>query len=251
MLWTVMDHIRRIESLTLNAWPALDQVAHDGWLLRYAEGYTGRANSVTVLQPGAEALEEKIPACENTYAEVGAPCRFRLSPLADDGLDAALEARGYVREKETVVLSCDALQPEDADPRISLTETPHGGWLETFARAQGLTAGERRLHEKILERIALPRTFALFHLEGEGVCTALTVLDRDAAMLLGVAVDARFRGQGFGHRTVRAALGRAYEQGARAAHLGVEADNREALTLYEGLGFTETYRYHYRRQAGP
>jgi N-acetylglutamate synthase len=244
-----MDHIRRIESLALNAWPALDQVAHDGWLLRYAEGYTGRANSVTVLHPGTEPLADKIAACEKTYAEVNTPCLFRLSPLADEALDAELAARGYAREKETAVLSSTSLEPVDDDPRIALTETPHGGWLETHARAAGLAAAQRRLHEQILERIALPRAFVLFHIEGEVVCTALAVLDRDAAMLLDVATDVRFRGQGFGHRTVRAALGWAYAQDARAAHLQVQADNRAALTFYAGLGFTESYRYHYRRQA--
>lgn len=244
-----MDHIRRIESLTFNAWPALDQVVHDGWLLRYAEGFTGRANSVSVLRPGETPLDAKIEACERVYEEVDAPCLFRLSPLADEGLDAALEARGYRREKESIVLSCGSLEPADSDPRISFTETPHGGWLETCTRAQGSDAARRRIHERILERIALPRAFALLHIEGEGVCTALVVLDRDSAMLLDVATDARFRRQGFGHRTVRAALGWASGQGARTAHLAVETDNRAALTLYEGLGFVETYRYHYRRRA--
>lgn len=243
-----MDHIRRIESLTLNAWPALDQLAHDGWLLRYGEGYTGRANSVTVLQPGRAALGEKIAACEAAYAELGAPCLFRLTPLSDETLDAELAARGYDREKETVVMSCAALEPADEDPRISLNERPHGAWLDTHARALGLDAARRRLHARILERIALPRAFVLCRIEEEGVCTALSVLDRDAAMLLDVATEPRFRGQGFGHRTVRAALGWAYDQGARTAHLQVQADNAAALTFWTGLGFAEIYRYHYRRQ---
>jgi len=244
-----MDHIRRIESLTLNAWPALDQIAHDGWVLRYAEGYTGRANSVTVLQPGTQDLDSKIAACESTYGQVDAPCLFRLSPLADEGLEATLAARGYLHEKETVVMSSTVLEPVDTDERIALTETLHGAWIETHMRAAGMNGMQRRLHENILERIALPRAFVLFHLEGEGICTALAVLDRDHVMLLDVAADPRFRRQGFGHRTARAALGWAYDQGARAAHLQVQADNETAQTFWSGMGFAETYRYHYRRQA--
>ena len=32
--------IRLIEELSLNAWPALQTVLYDGWVLRFADGYT-------------------------------------------------------------------------------------------------------------------------------------------------------------------------------------------------------------------
>jgi ribosomal protein S18 acetylase RimI-like enzyme len=36
-------------------------------------------------------------------------------------------------------------------------------------------------------------------------------------------------------------------RGAREAWLQVEADNEPALGLYRSIGFSEIYRYHYRR----
>jgi hypothetical protein len=71
---------RRIEESSLGAWPALLDSDFDGWRLRFADGYTRRANSITPLSPSRLALEDKIAACECLYAERGLPAIFRLTP---------------------------------------------------------------------------------------------------------------------------------------------------------------------------
>src|SRR5215475_10560663 len=73
---------RRIEEASLNAWPALQQMLFDGWLLRFTKGYTKRANSVNPLYRSSMHVEEKIALCERLYAEKEQPTIFRLPSFA-------------------------------------------------------------------------------------------------------------------------------------------------------------------------
>jgi hypothetical protein len=41
--------VRQFEELTINTWPSLQTCCYDGWILRFARGYTRRANSVYPL----------------------------------------------------------------------------------------------------------------------------------------------------------------------------------------------------------
>ena len=73
---------RRIEEAALNAWPALQQILFDGWILRFSKGYTKRANSVNPLYASRLDVGEKVDACEKLYAEKGLRPVFRLTPFS-------------------------------------------------------------------------------------------------------------------------------------------------------------------------
>jgi len=62
----------------------------------------------------------------------------------------------------------------------------------------------------------------------------------DEVHILDLATKEWFRRQGIGRRLVLAALGTAYQGGARKAFLEVRRSNASALALYEGLGFLQT-----------
>ena len=71
-----MDRV--IEEISLKAWPAFETINHQGWLMRFANGYTKRANSVTVLDQVDSDIEHKIIYCESEYRARKQKPIFRL-----------------------------------------------------------------------------------------------------------------------------------------------------------------------------
>ena len=100
--------IRHIEELALNAWPALQTLLLDGWVVRFANGYTRRANSVNPLYPSEQATDAKLRACEQLYRDRGLKVVFKMTAASQpDGLDAFLAAQGYEIDAPTSVQLMD------------------------------------------------------------------------------------------------------------------------------------------------
>jgi len=94
------------EELSINAHPALQTQVYDGWVLRFANGYTGRANSVYPLYPSSLDLHEKITECERRYFAQELPAIFKLTD-ADMDIDKVLEEMGYIVDRPTYVMEMD------------------------------------------------------------------------------------------------------------------------------------------------
>ena len=249
--------LRRVEEASLNSWPAPRQIVFDGWVLRFAGGYTRRANSATPLDPGQggpTALLAKITACEALYAAQGLPALIRTRSFGDAALAETLDARGYAAEGLSSVLWMPLGPDVDlghAAEGVELSETrPGPDWLDTQARLSGCDIAARK---QILDAMALPHAFASVKVDGPGfplVSLAFGAVHDGIVCLHLVATDPIFRRLGLSRRVVSALLVWAHDRaGARGASLQVAADNKGARALYAGLGFrTELFCYQYRRQ---
>jgi GNAT superfamily N-acetyltransferase len=236
---------RRIEEAGLNAWPALQQMLYDGWVLRFSKGYTKRANSANALYPSAIDTREKVAFCEAQYRGRELRPIFRITPFATADLDSILEARGYELIDTTLVLHLD-LSQSSPTPSEHVRETSLDDWLPIYCRLKSASLKEHQTHREILETILGRCFYASLNVSGETVSCALGVQEGEFFGLLDVVTAPEHRSKGHGMRLLSSMLDWAQENSARHAYLGVVELNSPARRLYDKLGFQEMYRYWYR-----
>lgn len=66
--------IKKIEDMSLNAWPSHKMELYDGWILRFSYFYTHRTNSVEQFGVSSLPWREKSPTARmNTVVSVPPP----------------------------------------------------------------------------------------------------------------------------------------------------------------------------------
>lgn len=239
---------RRLEEVALNAWPALQQMLFDGWLLRFARGYTKRANSINPLFESRLEVLDKIATCERLYMARRLVPVFRLTPFSCPlELDQVLEQRGYVTIDHTSVMSCD-LRP-GVFPTASAATLRHESvhnWIRLWCGLHGTGVEQHHTHQTMLELI--PTTPLLVSLVDTGhvVACGLGVLEQDYFGLFDLVTAPQQRNKGYGTALVSGMLQWAYDHGASQAYLQVLRSNAPARHLYTRLGFQDMYPYWYR-----
>jgi len=241
-------HIRRLEDISADAWPAAATERLYGWRLGFTRGVTRRANSVLPNRwDGPSEPDAAVAEVERRYRSRGLrPC-FKLTAAAlPAGLDDILAARGYRAEGWTDVhtADCDAVPVADRGA-VRLLDVPTPEWIATCWSERD-PRSEVPVLTELIHRIATPRVFALAVRDGAAAGGGLAIRVGDWAGITAVTTLPQFRRGGVA-RTVVAALtrwGRA--QGVSSLYIQVEADNQPARHLYPPLGFRPAYRYHYR-----
>src|SRR5258708_12552591 len=112
--------IRFIEELSFNAWPALQTLHYDGWILRFAEGYARRANSVNPVYESSLPTHTKISFCQQLYSARGLDTVFKITEAVQpNDLDSILEVEGYRQEPLTSVQTLSLLHPPFVPPKLA------------------------------------------------------------------------------------------------------------------------------------
>ncbi len=240
----------RVEESARNAWPALEEVFFDGWLIRFANGLSRRANSANplTLRPQRSALViEEIRAL---YQRRGRPAIFRLPSFLAPEMDQRLDHLGYRKEGESVVLFGPARGAKPAlAPEVALAFAPGAHWFAAMARLQGYSKEEAAAYRAILGRIALPAAFASLSLDGEIAALGYAVAHRRLVHIGSMITDPRRRRSGFARRILEGLAGWGKTCGANGFSLEVDAENAPARALYAAFGIdSELYRYHYRQE---
>ena len=245
--------IRTIEDRLFRAWPALTTRYYDGWLLRFANGYTRRSHSVNPVYESSLDIKHKIIHCETLYAQEGLPTNFRLTDASlPEDLGAILAQRGYTLKTPTSVQILDLAQTEPPlDPDLRIDSHLTDRWFAAFTRMNESNPRYLFTMRYMLELISLPVCFILLEQAGETAAAGLAVYDTGYVGLFQIVTDACLRRRGLGTALVNGLLHWGKSEGAEIAHLQVVPENTPAMKMYEKMGFREIYQYRYWEKPAP
>ncbi|MCK6580558.1 MAG: GNAT family N-acetyltransferase [Anaerolineae bacterium] len=244
-----LDLIRGVEERATNALPAQDTLLYDGWVIRAADHAPRRANAVHVFHRSTLPLNQKIDFCQAFYWARGARSIFKITPLCEDGLIPALEARGYTDDPSGLVQATEALDVPDLPPHdaeIELLPRPTQDWTADNGRLHEFSAAQTAAHAALSARLPTPAAFVRLRRDGRTLALALGVMERGWIGIYSVITDPAERDRGYASAALAALFDWGRGAGAARAYLQVMRTNAAAQRVYARFGFTTLYPYGYR-----
>lgn len=235
-----------LEKAAFAAWPGLEVHDVGPWHLRFANGYTKRANSANLLAKADQLSLDMMAEIEAHYHNRNLPPIFRLASFAaEPAVDSMLTDRGYQLNDVTLVQTQSLQDKVFADtPYIEFL--PVEQWFEAFQSISGKVRDGQATHLKMLQAIRGKCSFAVLAQQGEAVCCGLAVVSGSYCGLFDIATAGYARKQGLATRLCTDLLAWGQQEGAQTAYLQVTAHNLAAINVYEQLGFRRAYEYWYR-----
>lgn len=246
-------NIIELERAAATHWRGTEEERLGDWLLRAAEGFTGRANSALALGDPGLRLDDALAAVVAWYRARGLPPMIAVpTPLnASSDLDDDLSARSWAtRPGPAFVMTADLTRVPvvpglPAGLLLRVDDEPDEEWLRMHRyRGQSDLPPVRM---KVLMS-ADQQAFVSIRSAGTGEAVAVGRLSFGGswAGITSVEVDAARRRGGLGTAITLGICAEALARGADKILLQVETGNDPAKLLYERCGFTYSHRYHYR-----
>jgi GNAT superfamily N-acetyltransferase len=259
----VDDRIIDLERVAARHWRGTEEDQLGEWLLRAAQGFTGRANSALPLGDPGLPPDAAVDAVAGWYRARGLPPMIVL-PVPLEGNSPARELDAYLSERAWATRSGPAfVMVADLPLSGMVTDLPLGGvpgdlpcaaefladpepddaWLATYAYR-----GTRQQPPTMRAVLTSAPVQAFTSIRSDRDVLAIARLSIAAgwAGLTAVEVHAGHRRAGLGTSIIAAACAEAAARGIRSAFLQVGVDNIAARSLYERCGFRYSHRYHYR-----
>jgi N-acetylglutamate synthase len=220
--------IRNLEHAAAMAWPGLEQLWIDGWLLRFGRGSTRRANSAVPLNVSDRA---DVGPLIDWYAARGAiplvAAPDRLLHLAPD----------VPTEAENLVMTAD-LPSAEPSGSVAIAGAPDDEWLHLY---------RREVPVDVLKAV-VGGEVAFATVPGAAVGRGAVTVAPEGTRWVGLSavhVVEEARRRGLAHDVCAALLAWGGQRGATRAYTQVLADNAAAIALFEAMGFMVHHRARY------
>jgi ribosomal protein S18 acetylase RimI-like enzyme len=254
-----VHEILGLERVAARHWRGTEEEWLGGWLLRAAEGFTGRANSALPLGDPGLPLAGALDAVTRWYRARGLPPMIAIPlPLSTDcagyELDNQLSERTWLTRPGPAFVMVAGLAglaglaaARELAPGMEfrVDAEPDGAWLAMYHYR-----GQER-QPPVTRRVLMSAPFQLFASIRSGEGREVLAIGRLSvaggwAGITAVEVDAGRRRAGLGAALTLAVCAEAAARGVEQVFLQVETDNTAAQRLYERCGFRYSHRYHYR-----
>ena len=261
-----------LEQRAALGWRAPEEERLGDWLLRAADGFTGRANSALATGHPGCPLDQAARAVQDWYQARGLPAMIAIPYPAGRPqaipLDGFLAGLGWgVRVRTATVMTAQAGQvtgaartvlsgagaarlaagspaaPVEVPIRVEMDPEPSEEWLALYH--YGGQPSLPPIARQVLTS-APWQAFASIRDGGQTIAIGRVAAAGGWAGLTAIEVDPGHRRRGLATVVTAALAARAAAQGAAYLYLQVEDDNPAARALYGRIGFAAHHGYHYR-----
>ncbi|MFW9823381.1 MAG: GNAT family N-acetyltransferase [Candidatus Thorarchaeota archaeon] len=247
--------IKQFQEFLLNSWPAKHYYFLNGWILRFTEGVTSRANSVFPIRyTGTQkSLENDITIVENAYKAYRLPAVYTMHEYYEPkNLKIKLLERGYQIFDHTIALgtNIDEIHLGDVknDFEYLLFDSRINGISDFLGRFSKRNEREQIIIQEINQRLVIPnKCYMVVKSNNDIIGTLFAVLLPQGFLYVGdVFVHPDFRRQGVASSMlIKLRDNWQFSSYVRMIWLQVEKVNKSALDLYRKLGMTKLYEYYY------
>lgn len=247
--------IKQFQEFLLNSWPAKHYYFLNGWILRFTNGITSRANSVFPIKYTGtdETLDYDIDIVEQAYKAHNLPPVFTMHEFFEpENLEDKLLAREYKKYDHTRALGIgiDEIQSEKINNDFEYTFFDSrvkeiSDFLTNFSK---FNKEEQGIVQEINQRLIIPKKCYMIVKHNDDIIgTLLVVLVSQGFFYVGdVLVHPDFRRQGIASSMlIKLRDNWPLSSRIRTIWLQVEKMNKNALDLYHKLGMTKLYDYYY------
>lgn len=248
--------IKCLQEILMNSWPADHYYFLNGWIIRFTEGVTSRANSVFPLSYTGDLnhLDKDINFAEKAYQAYNLPTIFTIPDFFEPiNLDIKLLEHGYQQLgciTHTMITSIQELRNEIINQKFSYIfyserVKEFSNFLVKYSK-RGQEA--QNVLDALANRIIIPqKRFILAEYENKVVGTLMGILDPHGFLYIAdVVVDPNFRQQNIATSMFFKIINNwALPNKVKKIWLQVEIENKEAMNLYTKLGFKTVYHYYY------
>jgi N-acetylglutamate synthase len=241
--------IHELERAAAAGWRAPDEATLGGWLLRAAQGFTGRANSALAVGDPGIPLPEAIEHVGGWYRARGLAAMVAVAyPVGrprENAVDRFLNERGWLVHHGAIVMTArprDVGGPAGGALGVYANDEPDDAWLSLYRYRGQVPPPISRL----MLMSAPWQRFASVRQGGETIAIGRLAVAGNWAGLTAIEVHKGHRRRGLGRMVTAALVGMAVARGVGGIYLQVENDNHPARALYRRMGFTDHHGYHYR-----